>query len=179
MTLLAEKKPDVFEYEDVLSLPEGNYEILDGVKFDMSPTGFMHGLIEISVSEFLKKHLSEKGYVATGEVGILISKSPLRIRGADIVYITKESYPKPPAGILEKPPELVVEILSPANTAKEMNSKLKDYLSIGIPNIFFVDYENETVTKYNFEGSFKIYSFSEEFIIYDTVKIQISGILAD
>ncbi|HMV81205.1 MAG TPA: Uma2 family endonuclease, partial [Leptospiraceae bacterium] len=113
MTLLAEKKPDVFQYEDILSLPEGHYEIVDGAKLNMSPTGFMYGLIEISLSEFLKKHLSAKGFVATGEVGILISKSPLRIRGADIVYITKESYPKPPAGILETPPELVAEILSP------------------------------------------------------------------
>ncbi|HNO21380.1 MAG TPA: Uma2 family endonuclease [Leptospiraceae bacterium] len=177
MTLLAEKKPDVFQYEDILSLPEGHYEIVDGVKQSMSPTGFMHGLIEGKLFDFLDKHLSAKGFVAAGGVGILISKSPLRVRGADIVYITKESYPKPPAGILETPPELVAEILSPANTAKEMNSKLRDYLSIGIPNIVFADFENEIVTKYHSDGSFKIFSFSEEFVIYDTIKIQISTLL--
>ncbi|HMV77574.1 MAG TPA: Uma2 family endonuclease, partial [Leptospiraceae bacterium] len=82
-----------------------------------------------------------------------------------------------PAGILETPPELVAEILSPANTAKEMNSKLRDYLSIGIPNIVFADFENEIVTKYHSDGSFKIFSFSEEFVIYDTIKIQISTLL--
>jgi len=177
MAILAEKNRDILEYEDIHSLSDGYYEIIDGVKSKMSPTGFLHGLIEISLSELLKKQLSSKGYVATGEVGILISKSPLRVRGADIVYITKESYPKPPVGILEKPPELVIEILSPANTAEEMNAKLKDYISIGIPNIIYVDSLNEIVTKYGANGSSMIYPFSDPFVIYDTIEIKMNTIL--
>lgn len=176
MTLLAEKKPSL-EYEDIHSLPDGFYEVIDGEKIEMSPTGFLHGLIEISLSELLKKHLSHTGYVATGEVGILIQKNPLRIRGADIVYITKEQYPKPPIGILEKPPELVVEILSPANTAKEMNAKLKDYLLIGIPHIIYVDSENEITTVYEANGSSKIYAFTESFRIINSLEIKMSEVL--
>lgn len=177
MTLVAEKNPNLLEYDDLLSLPSGDYEIINGEKKDISPTGFLHGLIEISLSEILKKHLSHKGYVATGEVGILIQKDPLRIRGADIVYITKESYPKPPVGILEKPPELVIEILSPTNSISEMNAKLKDYLSIGISHIVYVDPDNEITTKYKSDGSSNIYSFSEPFTIYDTLVIKMSSIL--
>ncbi|MBP9889289.1 MAG: Uma2 family endonuclease [Leptospiraceae bacterium] len=177
MTLLAEKSEHLLEYDDLKVLPSGHYEIIDGVKLDMSPTGFLHGLIEGKLFDILEAHLSKKGYVATGEVGILISRTPLRVRGADIVYITKESYPKPPVGILEKPPELVVEILSPANTTQEMNAKLKDYLSIGIPNIIYVDSENEIVTKFHANGSSMIYSFSETFAIYNDLTIRMSEVL--
>lgn len=177
MTLLAEKNPNLLEYDNLSSLPTGNYEIIDGEKKEMSPTGFLHGLIEGKLFDILEQSLSHKGYVATGEVGILIQKNPLRIRGADIVYITKESYPKPPAGILEKPPELVIEILSPANTSSEMNAKLKDYLTIGIPHIVYVDPDNEISTKYKSDGSSHIYSFNELFTIYETVEIKMSSIL--
>ncbi|MBK7057823.1 MAG: Uma2 family endonuclease [Leptospiraceae bacterium] len=176
MPLLAEKKP-ILEYADIDSLPDGFYEVIDGEKKEMSPTGFLHGLMEMSLSQILEKHLSSKGYVATGEVGILIQRNPLRIRGADIVYITKEQYPKPPLGILEKAPELIVEILSPANTTTEMNAKLKDYLSIGTAHIIYVDPENEITTKYDSTGSSKIYPFSETFLIYNTLEIKMSDIL--
>jgi Uma2 family endonuclease len=177
MALFTDDKPLIFEYENISSFPSGNYEIINGEKKEMSPTGFLHGLIEISLSEILKNQLSSKGYIATGEVGILIKKNPLKIRGADIVFITKESYPKPPVGILEKPPELVIEILSPNNTTSEMNSKLKDYLSIGIPFIIYVDPDNEIITIFKSDGSSQIYSFAESVTIYDSIQIKMSSIL--
>jgi hypothetical protein len=43
-TALSEKK--IYTYEDINSLPEGNYEIIDGVRYDMSPTMFEHGKFE-------------------------------------------------------------------------------------------------------------------------------------
>jgi Uma2 family endonuclease len=177
MALVVEKNLTLLVYDDLSTLPSGNYEIIDGVKFNMAPTGFLHGLIEGRLYDLLEAHLSTKGYVATGEVGVLISRSPLRVRGADIVYITKESYPKPPVGILEKPPELVVEILSPNNTAEEMNAKLKDYLSIGVPVIVYVDSENEMVTKFLSNGTSTVYSFSDSFPIYDGLSIVMKDIL--
>ncbi len=53
MTLLAEKKP-VLEYEDIHALPDGFYEVIDGERIEMSPTGFLHRLIKMS--EVLANH---------------------------------------------------------------------------------------------------------------------------
>ena len=36
----------VFTYEDINRLPDGNYEIIDGERRDMTPTGFEHGHFE-------------------------------------------------------------------------------------------------------------------------------------
>ncbi len=36
-------------------------------------------------------------------------------------------------GYINSPPELVIEVLSPANTRTERAAKLKDYESLGVP----------------------------------------------
>src|SRR3989337_1423098 len=94
--------------------------IRDGERYEMAPTSFEHGDIEIKLGEFLRRHIKEKGYVAVGEVGVLISKKPFTIRAADVVYISKEKSPERPKGILEIPPDLIIEIISETNTAWEI-----------------------------------------------------------
>ncbi|MBI4687174.1 MAG: Uma2 family endonuclease [Nitrospirae bacterium] len=133
MAAILEKKR--YTYEDIKSLPEGNYEIIDGERIDITPTQFYHGEYEGIFYELLKKHLKDKGYVAVGEIGIVISKKPFRLRAADVVYISKERSPERPKGMLEIPPDLVIEILSPDNTSTEISDKIKDYLSILRTNI--------------------------------------------
>lgn len=176
MTTLLEKK--IFTYEDINSLPEGWYEIIDGQRVDMTPTGFYHGDLESSLSEILRKHLKSKGYVAVGEVGIVIKKSPLRLRAADVVYISKEKSPEKPMGMLEIPPDLIIEILSEDNTAKEINDKVKDYLSIGVKRVVLVDPFTETVTVFQ-HGSKEAgyYNFDDEVELIDGVMIKLKEIL--
>lgn len=50
MTNLLEKK--IYTYEDIKSLPEGNYEIIDGERRDITPTKFYHGDLEGTLDEF-------------------------------------------------------------------------------------------------------------------------------
>ena len=57
--------------------------------------------------DFMKFYpTKDKGYVAVGEVGIVINKQPLRIRAADVVYLSKEKCPDPPKGMLKSPRSL-------------------------------------------------------------------------
>lgn len=176
MTILLEKK--VFTYEDINSLPEGNYEIIDGERKDMTPAKFYHGDLEGTLYEFIKRHLKDKGYVAVGEVGIVITKSPLRLRSADVVYISKERSPEKPRGMLEIPPDLIIEILSEDNTAKEINDKVKDYLSIGVKRAVLVDPFTEIVTVFQHgkkEAGF--YNFDDEFEMIEGIKIRPKEVL--
>jgi len=146
MKTLAEKQ--MFTYDDIGCLPEGNYEIRDGEMYDMAPTSFEHGDIEIKLGEFLRRHIKDKGYVAVGEVGVLISKKPLKIRAADVVYISKEKSPERPKGILEIPPDLIIEIISETNTAWEITDKVKDYLLIGVEKILLIEPKTKTASVY-------------------------------
>ncbi len=171
MTTLLEKK--IFTYEDINSLPEGNYEIIDGERRDMIPTGFYHGDLESSLSEILRKHLKDKGYIAVGEVGIVISKKPFRLRAADVVYISKEKSPERPKGMLEIPPDLIIEIISESNAQWEITDKVKDYLSIGIKRVVLVDPFTETVTVFmHGRKEAGYYSFDDEFELIDGVIVK-------
>lgn len=164
----------VFTYEDLKHLPEGNYEIIDGERREMTPTGFEHGRFELKIARLLEDSLKGKGYVAVGEVGILINKNPLRLRAADVVYISKERTPERPKGILEIPPDLIIEIVSESNTAWEITDKVKDYLSIGVERIILIEPQTETVSLYQKgKREVSLYGFDEGFTLIEGLTIRI------
>ena len=176
-TNLIEK--ETFTYEDIDSLPEGNYEIINGERKDMTPTGFEHGNLESIFSELLRKHLSGKGYVAAGEVGIVIKKKPLTIRAADVVYISKEKSPERPKGMLEIPPDLVMEIISESNTLWELTDKVRDYLLLGVERVILVDPQSKTVSIYQRgKREVMLYEFDEEFEMIAGLKIKMKDIIS-
>src|SRR3989337_1772466 len=146
MKTLAKKQ--IFTYDDIECLPEGNYEIMDGERYDMTPTSFEHGDLEGKLYKLLTRHLESKGHIAVGEVGVLISKKPLKIRAADVVYISKKKSPERPKGILEIPPDLIIEIISETNTAWEITDKVKDYLLIGVERILLIEPQTKTASVY-------------------------------
>ncbi|MBI5739335.1 MAG: Uma2 family endonuclease [Nitrospirae bacterium] len=176
MAALTAKK--IFTYEDIDSLPEGTFEIIDGERRDMTPTGFEHGSIEGVFCELLRKHYGEKGFVAVGEVGILITKRPFRLRAADVVYISKSRVPFRPKGMLETAPDLIVEIISESNTASEIAEKVNDYLSIGVGMIIIVDPQTEAVTIHQVGRKDALrYGFDEEFEMLEGVKVKLKKLI--
>lgn len=170
---------EIFIYKDIARLPEGNFEIIDGERHDMTPTGFEHGDMEARLGEILRKHLKDKGYTAVGEVGILISKDPLRLRAADVVYISREKASQSPKGMLEIAPDLIIEIISESNAAWEITDKVKDYLSIGVERIILIDPLTQTVNLYQ-KGKREaiLYTFDEEVTLIETVSIKIKELLS-
>ncbi len=176
MKTLAEKQ--IFTYDDIARLPEGNYEIIEGERYDMTPTSFEHGDVEIRLGEFLRRHIKAKGYVAVGEVGILISKKPLKIRAADVVYISKGKSPERPTGILEIPPDLIIEIISATNTAWEITDKVKDYLLIGVERIILIEPKTRTASIYQ-KGKREaiLYDYEDEIVILEGLTLKLKDIL--
>src|SRR3972149_6350550 len=176
MKTLADKQH--FIYEDIHRLPEGNYEIINGERYEMTPTSFEHGDLEVRFGELLRSKLKGKGYVAVGEVGILINKTPLRIRAANVVYISKEKAPERPKGILEIPPDLIIEIISETNTAWEITDKVKDYLLIGVERIILIEPKTRTVSIYQ-KGKKEaiLYDYEEEIVILEGLTLRLIDIL--
>jgi len=168
----------IYTFEDLSCLPDENYEIINGIRVDMSPTGFIHGKFEFNLAQVLKDHLENKGYVAVGEIGIVISKKPFKLRAADVVYISKETSPQEPEGILQIAPDLIIEILSKDDTVEKMDNKIKDYLSIGVESIVVVDPAAELISIYSQKKKEKeLFNFDEEFELYQGIKIIMNQIL--
>ncbi len=161
-------------YEDIETLPE-NCEVVEGRLRELAPTGGEHGFLEAEVAFKLKEY--KEGYVLVGEVGLLISKEPLTIRGADIVYISKDRLPEVPKGVVEVPPDLVVEIISPSNTFEEIEEKVADYMRFGVGRIVLIDPGLRKLTLIDEERKISILDFNQEFEILPKVRLRLSELL--
>ena len=164
-------KERVISYEELASIPEG-YEVIKGRLKELAPAGGEHGYLEAEVAFKLKE--VEHGYVLVGEVGIVISRNPLTVRAADIVYVSKDRLKSVPKGMLEVPPDLVVEIISPSNTFEEVEEKVADYLNFGVGRVLLIDPNAKKVTLINEERKIEIKNFDEEVEILPELKVRMS-----
>ena len=130
-------------FEEWQALPETKQkcEVVDGVLV-MPPSPFGEHYWASSVffeklAPFLSRH--ELGFVFHSPVDVLIRREPLRVRQPDILVVNAEltgiTRPADLVGLpyLEYPPLLVVEVLSPSNTPRDIDQRLADYRSIGVP----------------------------------------------
>jgi Uma2 family endonuclease len=80
---------------------------------------------------------------------VLISADPPHFRQPDILVISNERWGKnPPSNDpapLSPAPELVVEVISPSETAASLADKLRDYTSVDVREIWIVRPDKETV----------------------------------
>src|SRR5438552_183854 len=118
-------------------LPSGSvrYELDNGRLVVMPPPGDIHGACENKLAGAFLYEGEYRGFgkARCGEVGIILSRNPDRVVGADAVFITNASLPlrESPEGYLETIPDLVAEIMSKNNTWAEMLRKVEDYLRAG------------------------------------------------
>ncbi len=129
----------------------GPAELVRGEIVRHMPTGHPHGLIENIIGALLYLYLQGRkiGYALTGEVGIYTQRNPDTIRAVDIAFISNERYRQlSTSGYLDQAPELVVEIMSPANTWSEIHEKLAEYFGIGVKLVWVVDPQLEQVHVY-------------------------------
>ena len=135
--------------EDVLNLPSGvRRELLDGVLVEMSPNNQTHGWLEGNVSGILWSYVKPRllGEVMTGDVGFILRRNPDTVRAPDVAFIRAERLPaERRRGFLEIMPDLAVEVVSPTDTRAEVQLKIRDWIEAGVPLIWVVYPETESV----------------------------------
>ena len=142
-------------FDEWLALPEmkQRYEVVDGVLLmPPSPMG-EHQWLDLEIATWLKIFVTREGLgiVVPAPYDVLIRREPLRVRQPDVMVVNAEltgiSRPADLVGraFLESPPLLVVEILSPSNTRRDVEEKLEEYRSIGVPECWLVNFPARTV----------------------------------
>lgn len=128
----------------------GPCELIDGRIVPIAPAGDEHGFVEFNLGAELRAFVRQHnlGWVLGGEVGIYIHRNPDRVRGADIVFVSRERLPALTDKFLEVTPELVVEVMSPNDTWEGVREKLADYFSIGVVQVWLVEPRNRKLLVY-------------------------------
>lgn len=121
----------------------GPCELVRGEIITMSPGGVRHSEVTARVTFLLERQnqASQSGRVLGGEAGMLVSRDPDTVRGADVAFISFDRLPptEAPSGFLTVPPELAVEILGDDTSWGDLDRKVAEYHVFGVDVVWVVD----------------------------------------
>ena len=150
--------------DDLLNMPDDGrcYELLDGELVEMSPPGGEHGAVSFEVGFTIGAHVKAHnlGKVLTNDPGIILSRHPDRVRGPDICFIARERIPSEgiPKGYLEIIPDLVVEVISPSDSAVSVQEKIEEWLQAGVRLVLAVYPNTRSVVAYRSLSEVRVYT---------------------
>ncbi|MBA3874623.1 MAG: Uma2 family endonuclease [Anaerolineae bacterium] len=135
------KTYSVDEFWDYIHLPENagrQLELVNGEIREMAPTGGEHGEItfdfSLMIGNFVKKN--KLGRLTAAETGYIFGIKPdgkPDVRAPDIGFVSIERAPEPfGSKFIPLVPDLVVEVVSPGDEAKETEEKIQFYLDNGV-----------------------------------------------
>lgn len=138
--------------------PGERAELVDGVVRPMTPTSGAHGLVTGTLTGLLARALEAPDPEAPPRGRVFTEMTPVRlfrdrdgVRCPDVAVVFAERLPAgglATAGALAVVPDLVVEVLSPTDTASDVEEKRAEYLAAGVRLVWVVDPRTRAVTVY-------------------------------
>jgi len=125
-------------------------ELVRGEVVTMPPPGGLHGVTCLKVSRRIGNFVDENdlGIVTCNDTGFITERGPDSVRGADVAFWVKGRLQEIPVGYIEIAPDMLVEVLSPSNTRKQIMAKLREYFAKGVRLIWVISPEDRTLTVY-------------------------------
>lgn len=131
--------------DDLADTPDnGNrYEIFDGSLLVSPPPALPHGDAVYRLRRQLEAHAPEHLRVVEN-VGVLIAAGR-SLFVSDLTVIRSEAMKRPDAALRAPDALLVVEVLSPGNSGRDLVIKRHEYAAGGIPQYWIVDKDEHTL----------------------------------
>jgi Uma2 family endonuclease len=147
--------------EDLLRIsasqePCYRFELVEGELKQMPPVGGPHASLTVALSWHLHSYVRSRalGHVAH-DLGFYLRREPDTVRAPDVAFIRAARVPggKLPQGYFPGPPDLAVEVVSPGDTAAEVEAKVRDYLASGTLRVWVVYPDTRTVVVHRPDGT--------------------------
>lgn len=126
------------------------FELVDGTLVEKA-MGFFEDRLGATLIFFIERYLEQNAIGFTVGSQAMTRFAPGLVRMPDVSFIRWDRMPGgqvPRDPISAVPPDLAVEVLSPSNTRREMERKLREYFAAGVRLVWYVDPETRTVTEY-------------------------------
>lgn len=146
--MVATRLVTVAEFE--ATCEDERVELIDGVVIPMTPasneSGRVTAVITIRLGMFVLPR--QLGNILAAETGFVIFADRQTVLAPDVAFVRAGREPQSEARwhFARLAPDLVVEVLSPSDRARDMTAKVALYQGAGVPLIWVVDPRAVTVT---------------------------------
>jgi len=154
--IVAASMPEITP-EDLLRMPDaGNLELVDGQLVEKN-VSTLSALVEGLVFGKIHGHAQPNrlGPVWPGTLGFqCFPDQPKKVRKPDVSFVKAERMTAElwQSGNLPIAPDLAVEVISPNDTAHEVNEKIEEYQQVGVSLIWVIEPELRIVDVYRKNG---------------------------
>ncbi|HEX8148127.1 MAG TPA: Uma2 family endonuclease [Pyrinomonadaceae bacterium] len=127
-------------------------ELIRGELRVMSPSKPLHGIVCARIAAALINFVeaTDLGVVFGAETGFVVERDPDSVLGADAAFVSHERLAavEDIDKFFPTAPDLAVEVMSPSNTAREMEKKVALYFAAGARAVWVFNPKKKSVAVY-------------------------------
>jgi Uma2 family endonuclease len=143
--------------DEFAALPdtEGKQELDCGALVTMAPVQFRHTRIQHILLDALRAFVRERGLgEAFLEPGVLLADDPPTLRAPDVAFFSRDLLVREPAeGFFPGAPTIAFEVVSPSESAKGLETKVRQYLVAGSEAVVSIYPDSRTVWVHRPDGT--------------------------
>jgi Uma2 family endonuclease len=133
------------------------YELVDG-ELKERTVSVLASATAVEIASLLQTYArsGERGVVLGSDIGLQIFRGrPGRIPRPDVAFVAANKVTQEvwKGGFLRVPPDLIVEVISPGDTAAEMQRKVDEYLSAGVRLVWVVYPDTKRIVIFRADGT--------------------------
>lgn len=129
------------ELWELCATGDDRFELIDGELVKTPLAGLAHGLALAALGAELRAYARPKRLGrAFARAGFVLHRNPDTVLGPDIAFVREAAFrgPLPENGFWEGAPDLVAEVVSPDDTASELQDRIRRYLTAGVRVVWVV-----------------------------------------
>ena len=128
------------QFFDFCCKNDGRYELVEGEVVELSPANDEHSGISVNIGTAFNNYSRLYGFGQAGvEAGHILVTGPDTVRGPDVSFrFVPRERRRQSTGFLAGAPDIAVEVVSPSNTAAEIERKVGEYLAAGSQRVWVV-----------------------------------------
>ena len=116
--------------------------------------GYVGGCVLDSLAAFMEQHPDVGGGLFAAGTGFLLSRDPDTVRAPDLAYVSAARLADARVpGYPELTPDLVVEVVSPNDTASEVQQKVDEWLRAGVQIVWVLYPATHSAMAYQADGA--------------------------
>lgn len=128
--------------EEFAALPADGrfYELVEGRIVPMTPADLFHSAVATRIGRLLDSFVDDSGIgTVTGEQGgYRLTSDPDTVRAPDVAFIRAERLSRRIGAYIDGAPDLVVEVMSPSDSAVDLSEKIDAYFAAGTQLLWIV-----------------------------------------